>query len=99
MPFFQGLAQNFLRGGAIEEMILRGPAGEHIGIVEHVQIGRTAGRILRRGGIHIDHAGLGLFHTVELTTDLVVADEFHTNFALSPLLQIAGKFQNAGAFD
>ena len=99
VPLFQRLAQDALRFRRIEEMVLRRTAREHIGIIEHVEIGRATGRVLRRGGIHVDDAGLGFLDTVKLAANLVIADEFYPDFALGPLLQIAGEFQNAGAFD
>jgi hypothetical protein len=95
----QRIAQDPLARGVIEEIVLGGPAREHVGVVEHVEVGRAAGRILGRGRIDVDDALLGLLHAVELAADLVVADELDADGPVGPLLDVVDELQAAGALD
>ncbi len=99
VPLLQGLAQDLHAGRAVEEVVLRRPGREDVGVVQHVEVGRAAGRVLGRGGIDVDDAQLGLLHAGELPADLIVADELHADLTVGALFQIASELQGAGALD
>ena len=99
MTLLQRIAQDRLARRAIEKVVLRRAAREHVGIVEHVQIGRAAGGVLRRGRVDIDDTELGFLDTGKLRADLVVADEFDPDLAIRAFFQIPGELKASGAFD
>mmetsp|Transcript_3376 Transcript_3376/g.5862 ORF Transcript_3376/g.5862 Transcript_3376/m.5862 type:complete len:321 (-) Transcript_3376:3-965(-) len=99
VTLLQRIAQKALRLGRIEEVILIRARTEHVGVIQHVQIGCGTGGVLCRCRIEIDNAQLRLLKAVQLAADLVVPDELDPDRAVGTLFKVTGEFKHARTLD
>ena len=94
-----GFTQDFFTVWMIEEIINGCSAWKHISIIQNVQIRRASCGILCRRSIYIRDALHRLLYTIQLTANLITANELNPYRTLCAFFQVVDKLQTAGPFN